>query len=106
MEGALRQAGILEIISAEELFDTAKTIDACPLPRGTRMVVLSGQAGPGMIASDALEPAGLRLSHFSEVTQKRINELLPPIAIRTNPVDMGPAWYNPKNIIEISKSSA
>jgi len=57
-----------------------------------------------MIASDALEPAGLRLSHFSEVTQKRINELLPPIAIRTNPVDMGPAWYNPKNIIEIMKS--
>lgn len=103
-KGALRQAGILEIISAEELLDTAKTIDACPLPRGTRMAVLSGQAGPGMIASDALEPAGLRLSHFSEVTQKRINGLLPPIAIRTNPVDMGPAWYNPKNIIEIMKS--
>jgi acyl-CoA synthetase (NDP forming) len=103
-KGALRQAGILEVASTEELLDTAKTLDACRLPGGTRIAVLSGQAGPGMIASDALEPAGLRLSHFSDVTQQRINDLLPPIAIRTNPVDMGPAWYNPKNIIEILKT--
>jgi acetyl-CoA synthetase (ADP-forming) len=103
-KGALRQAGILEVMSTEELLDTAKSLDSCRLPGGTRIAVLSGQAGPGMIASDALEPAGLQLSHFSETTQERINELLPPIAIRTNPVDMGPAWYNPKNIIEILKA--
>ncbi|MCX5807040.1 MAG: CoA-binding protein [Proteobacteria bacterium] len=103
-KGALRQAGILEVTSAEELLDTAKALDVCPLPAGSRIAVLSGQAGPGMIAADALEPAGLKLSNFSEATQRRINELLPPIAIRTNPVDMGPAWYNPKNIIEIMKA--
>jgi len=57
-----------------------------------------------MIASDAIEPCGLSLSRFSEATQARINELLPPIAIRTNPVDMGPAWYNPKNIIDILRA--
>jgi len=103
-KGALRQAGILEVTSTEELLDTAKALDSCPLPGGKRMAVLSGQAGPGMIASDALEPAGLTLSRFSLGTQMRINELLPPIAIRTNPVDMGPAWYNPKNIIEILRA--
>jgi len=103
-KGALRQAGILEVATAEELLDTAKAIDSCPLPRGGRVAVLSGQAGPGMIASDALEPCGLTLSRFSEETQRRINDLLPPIAIRTNPVDMGPAWYNPRNIIEILRA--
>jgi acyl-CoA synthetase (NDP forming) len=103
-KGAFRQAGILEVTTTEELLDTAKAIDSCPLPNGTRIAVLSGQAGPGMIAADTLEPSGLRLSHFSEKTQERINELLPPIAIRTNPVDMGPAWYNPENIIEILKA--
>jgi len=103
-KGALRQAGILEVFTAEELLDTAKALDACSLPRGTRIAVLSGQAGPGMIASDALEPAGLKLSCFSNTTQQKINDLLPPIAIRTNPVDMGPAWYNPKNIIQILKA--
>lgn len=103
-KGAFRQAGILEVTSTEELLDTAKALDSCPVPGGARIAVLSGQAGPGMIAADALEPSGLRLSHFSAVTQARINELLPPIAIRTNPVDMGPAWYNPRNIIEILKA--
>jgi acyl-CoA synthetase (NDP forming) len=103
-KGAFRQAGILEVMSTEELLDTAKALDVCRPPGGARVAVLSGQAGPGMIASDALEPAGLSLSQFSERTQRKINELLPPIAIRTNPVDMGPAWYNPKNIIEILKA--
>ena len=41
---------------------------------------------------------GLSLPPFSSGTQKRIEELLPPLAIRTNPVDMGPAWYDSEAI--------
>ena len=103
--GAMRQAGMLQVESAEELLDTAKALDACALPRGPRVAVLSGQAGPGMIASDALEPAGLQLSRFAPATQEKINNLLPPIAIRTNPVDMGPAWYNPKAMLDILQAA-
>jgi acyl-CoA synthetase (NDP forming) len=104
-KGALRQAGVLEVNSAEEFLDTAKSLDVCLLPHGDRIAVLSGQAGPGMIAADALGPEGLRLSHFTGKTQEKINNLLPPVAIRTNPVDMGPAWYNPKNMLEILKAA-
>ncbi|HUJ89936.1 MAG TPA: CoA-binding protein [Syntrophorhabdales bacterium] len=103
--GALKQAGMLQVESAEELLDTAKALDACVLPLGPRVAVLSGQAGPGMVASDALEPAGLQLSRFTPATQEKINSLLPPIAIRTNPVDMGPAWYNPKAMLEILQAA-
>ena len=92
-KGALRQAGILEVTSAEEFIDTAKALDACPAIKGPRIAVLSGQAGPGIMAADAVENAGLKLARFSEKTQDTINRLLPPIAIRTNPVDMGPSWY-------------
>jgi acyl-CoA synthetase (NDP forming) len=102
--GALRQAGILEVISAEELMDTAKALDACALPEGPRIAVLSGQAGPGMIASDAVEPLGLRLSQFTAATQEKINSVLPPIALRTNPVDMGPAWYDPPGMLAILRA--
>ena len=104
-KGAFRQAGILEVNSVEELLDTAKVLDSCSVLKGTRIAVLSGQAGPGMIASDALEPVGLKLSHFTSTTQDKINSLLPPIAIRTNPVDMGPAWYNPKAMLDILKAA-
>jgi acyl-CoA synthetase (NDP forming) len=102
---ALRQAGILEVSSSEELLDTAKVLDCCALPKGDRIAVLSGQAGPGMIATDALDPEGLKISEFTPETQAKINSLLPPIAIRNNPVDMGPAWYDPKRMLEILKTA-
>jgi acyl-CoA synthetase (NDP forming) len=102
-KGALRQARILEVTSAEELIDTAKVLDICAPIKGNRIAVLSGQAGPGMIAADALEDAGLKLAGFTTTTQEKINELLPPVAIRTNPVDMGPAWYSPKTMLDILK---
>ena len=103
-KGALRQAGILEVASSEELIDTAKVLDVCPPIKGPHIAVLSGQAGPGMIAADAVEKAGLKLARFSAKTQDTINRLLPPIAIRTNPVDMGPTWYNARNILDILKA--
>jgi acetyl-CoA synthetase (ADP-forming) len=93
-EGAFRQAGILMVGSSEELLDAAKALAMCPLPEGNRVAVLSGQAGPGMAACDICEMGGLLIPPFSPETQQRVEELLPPLAIRTNPVDMGPAWYD------------
>lgn len=92
--GALRQAGILLAESTESLLDLAHALATCPLPEGPRVAILSGQAGPGMAACDVCEVEGLKMAAFSNQTQGLINDLLPPIALRTNPVDMGPAWYN------------
>ena len=97
-EGAFKQAGILTVGSSEELLDAAKALTMCPLPEGNRVAVLSGQAGPGMAACDVCEMEGLIIPPFSAETQKRVEELLPPLAIRTNPVDMGPAWYDSEAI--------
>jgi acyl-CoA synthetase (NDP forming) len=97
-ESAFKQAGILTVGSSEELLDTAKALTMCPLPEGNKVAVLSGQAGPGMAACDVCEMEGLLIPPFSMETQKRVEELLPPLAIRTNPVDMGPAWYDSEAI--------
>ena len=93
-EGAFKQAGILMVGSSEELLDTAKALTMCPLLEGNKVAVLSGQAGPGMAACDICEMEGLSIPPFTPEAQKRVDELLPPLAIRTNPVDMGPAWYD------------
>ncbi len=92
--GAFRQAGILYANSTENLLDAAKAMASCPLPDGPGIAVLSGQAGPGMAACDFCEDQGLKVVGLTEKTQQRINDLLPPLALRTNPVDMGPAWYD------------
>jgi len=93
-EGALRQAGILCLEDTGVLIDTAHALSKCPLPAGKRVAILSGQAGPGMAACDICEAEGLEMAAFSSNTQQMINELLPPLALRTNPIDLGPAWYD------------
>ncbi len=92
--GAFRQSGVLTVDSAEELLDTAKALDRCPFPAGNRVSVLSAQAGPGIAATDTCAEVGLALATFRAETQAQVNACLPPLALRTNPVDMGPAWYN------------
>ena len=103
-QGAFRQGGILDVSDTEELLDTAKALDSVTPLQGNRVAVLSSQAGPGLIACDICEAHGLRFVEFSPMVQERIDELLPPLAIRTNPVDMGPAWYNPTAIIGIMEA--
>jgi len=103
-EAAFKQAGILTVRSSEELLDTAKALTLSLLPDGNRVAVLSGQAGPGMAACDVCEIEGLSIPSFSPDTQKKIEALLPPLALRTNPVDMGPAWYDSEAIRGIVES--
>ncbi len=92
--GALNQAGILTVHDTEALLDAARAMGSCPAPSSRGMAVLSGQAGPSMAACDFCEEHGLQIARFAEKTQEKINRLLPPLALRTNPVDMGPAWYD------------
>ena len=96
--GALTQAGILTVDNTETLLDTAKAMAFCPIPDFPGMAVLSGQAGPGMAACDLCVDQGLKIVQFTQKTQQTINERLPPLALRTNPVDMGPAWYDSEAI--------
>jgi acetyltransferase len=96
-EAAFRKAGILRAKSSEEVFDWARALAWCPLPRGARMAVLTNAGGPGAIAVDSLDEQGLELSALGSDTLDRLQDELPPAASLRNPVDMlasaGPAEY-------------
>lgn len=92
--GAFRQAGVLTVDGSQAMLDLGKALGVCPRPGGRRIAILTGQAGPGMAACDACEVNGLEIARFSPETQSAVDRLLPPLAMRTNPVDMGPAWYD------------
>ena len=96
-----RQNGIQIAESLEQLMDCAKALAYSPTLAGPRVAVLSGQAGLAITACDFCGQAGLSMASFKPATQERINELLPPLAMRTNPVDLGPAWYSSEAISEI-----
>lgn len=102
--GAFNQAGVLEVQDAEEMLDTAKALAQFPVLCGNGIAILSSQAGPGITAADICQRTDLTIVPFTEQTQSRINEILPPLALRVNPVDMGPAWYDSEAVVGILKA--
>jgi len=70
------------------MFDWARALENCPLPRGKRMAILTNAGGPGVIAADSLETNGLLLSQLAESTLDALSTYLPPSASIHNPVDM------------------
>ncbi len=85
---AFEKAGVLRADTAEQMFDWARALENCPLPRGKNMAILTNAGGPGVIAADSLETNGLLLSQLAESTLKILATTLPPSASFHNPVDM------------------
>ncbi|MFN2280619.1 MAG: acetate--CoA ligase family protein, partial [Anaerolineales bacterium] len=85
---AFRRAGVLRAETSEEMFDQARALAWCPLPKGNRVGVLTNAGGPGVTAADALEARGLKMADFGPETMNTLAEILPPAASLHNPVDM------------------
>jgi acetyl coenzyme A synthetase (ADP forming)-like protein len=94
----LRQCGVLRANTIEELFDTARALDRCPLPAGDRVGILTNAGGPAIMATDACVNLGLRIADISRETRQELGSFLPAEASIANPVDMiasaGPADYH------------
>ncbi|MBN1138237.1 MAG: acetate--CoA ligase family protein [Anaerolineae bacterium] len=85
---AFRQAGVLQASSLESLFDIALGIGYQPLLQGDRIAIVTNAGGPGILAADALERAGLTLARFELETIKTLKQHLSDTASAANPVDV------------------
>ena len=85
---AFEKAGVLRAETAEQMFDWARALETCPLPKGNRIAILTNAGGPGVIAADSLEHHNLMLAHLGESTLEALSATLPPAANIHNPVDM------------------
>ncbi|HEY9075987.1 MAG TPA: acetate--CoA ligase family protein [Anaerolineaceae bacterium] len=87
-QAAFRQAGVIEVQSAEELFDVSHALASQPLPAGNRVAIITNAGGPAALASDSLAINGLTLSDLSPETQANLRQGLVSSAQVSNPVDM------------------
>lgn len=87
-EASLKQAGALVGDDPGDLLDLAKILALLSPLAGKRVAVMSFQAGPGILITDAVMAQGLEMASFTEDTQRKLTALLPPLTIRTNPVDL------------------
>lgn len=87
-EAAFKQAGLLRAGSISDLFDLAIAFARQPLPPGNRVAIITNAGGPGIMATDALEKAGLSLATLNPATQETLRQVLPAAASVLNPIDV------------------
>jgi len=82
------QASALRASSVEELMELSRTLSTQPVPKGPRVAIVTNAGGPGIIASDSCEAAGLVLAQISAQSAEKMRRYLPPAASMHNPVDI------------------
>ncbi|MCH1865468.1 acetate--CoA ligase family protein [Nocardioides sp. CFH 31398] len=87
----LEQAGAVVVDDEEQLVAAASTLAATRLtPHPDPGVgLVTAQAGPGLLVTDALLGAGVRVPELGGAARDRLAGLLPPMTHLGNPVDTG-----------------
>lgn len=87
-QAAFRQAGVLRAESMQDLFDQALAFAYLPPLQDDRVAIVTNAGGPGILATDALERAGLKLARFDAECIHALEQFLPDAASAANPVDV------------------
>ncbi len=87
-DAALKQCGALRVSGVESLFDVCRGLSALPPVRGRKLIVVTNSGGPGVLAADAAERAGLTLPVPSPALHAKLAERLPAFCSLGNPIDL------------------
>ncbi len=82
------QAGVIRVQTLEQLFGTAQLLAHQPLPPGRRVAIVSNGGGPGILAADACESAGLEVPELNADAQAELRSFVSPDASVRNPIDL------------------
>ncbi|GAB4244060.1 MAG: acetate--CoA ligase [Thermoleophilia bacterium] len=85
---AFRRAGVIRAESFEEIIDFATALATQPLPKGDRVAIITNAGGPGIMAADAVEHAGLSVAALDSFTATALKAKLPDAASVGNPIDV------------------
>lgn len=88
VDALLAQAGVVRATTLEELFDAARLLAVQPVPRGSRVGILTNAGGPAIIAADAFASRGITVPMLADETRSKLRAILVPEASVSNPVDM------------------
>jgi len=88
IDAACAQAGIHRAANAEEFLMLLQTLSTQPQLRTNRIAVITNAGGPGILATDATEAAGLELPPLQSAMCNRLKGQLPSSASIGNPIDV------------------
>ncbi len=85
---AFKRSGVVRADTFEALFDYATALAMQPLPKGDRVLIITNAGGPGTMAADAVEKAGMQVAMLDRNTATALRQKLPEAASIGNPVDV------------------
>ena len=88
VDALFRQTGVIRVDTLDELFDMALLLGSQPLPAGRRVAIVGNSGGPGILASDACDGAGLEVPELSPETQAALRDIVDANGAIANPVDL------------------
>ena len=87
-QGALRQAGVIDVDSMEELLAASKALAMQPEAQGPRLAMISNGAGSMVQAMDLMEGSSLSMPDLSAETVEKLEAAYPGYYVVQNPVDV------------------
>ncbi|MDB5917458.1 MAG: family N-acetyltransferase [Massilia sp.] len=87
-DAAIRRAGMLRVLTTEDLFAAVETLARARPLFGERLAIMTNGGGPGVMATDALVCGGGKLATLSGETLRRLGDVLPATWSHANPVDI------------------
>jgi acetyl coenzyme A synthetase (ADP forming)-like protein len=85
---AFKQSGTIRVDNLEELYDASKALSYLPLPKGRQTLIVTSSGGSAILATDAAESVGIKLTSPSEAFVQKLSQVLPSRCILKNPLDL------------------
>ncbi|MEW6428792.1 MAG: acetate--CoA ligase alpha subunit [Thermodesulfobacteriota bacterium] len=85
---AFKRSGVIRADTFESLFDYAIALSMQPQIKGNRVLIITNAGGPGTMAADAAERAGLTVAELERNTATSLRQKLPAAASVGNPIDV------------------
>lgn len=96
-DAAFRRAGIVRVLSMDDMFDAAELLATRRPVAGGRLAIVTNAGGPGVMACDEVLARGGELAEISPATRATLDAALPTCWSHGNPVDIlgdaGPDRY-------------
>lgn len=87
-QALFKQAGVLRVETVEDLFEYALAFANQPIPKGSRVAIVTNAGGPGIMAADTCIQYGLEVPPVPQPERFRHQCHLPTHAGVTNPIDL------------------
>lgn len=85
---AFKKCGVIQAQNLEDLFNYGMALSASSKYQGDSIVIVTNAGGAGILATDATEEFGVRLTSFSANEIQFLSENLPKAASVHNPIDV------------------